>query len=383
MSIRKVDRALLVMALAGMLTSGCGIADLVDDLKGLEDQFDNPDGGFDLPEDDSDGGAPERQLEVEQASEILDDQGGQLATEAGGIDVPAGALTTDTEVSVAEVSAEQIVAKLPSVLHAVAPAVAFTPHGQTFTKPVTLSLFHEGTSADLVVLRLDDESDTEWERVDATFAAGVAYVTSTHFSIYNVSQCAADSTGGGTCSGLVGGSLGISDVPKEEFSDFQPPKDFGSPGVGGGSTQPGAGGDPSDGEDCKFETVCQVISSCRPLEGEPGVGGGSTNPVPGDEKPACMEIEEEICWDECVTGGDTTLPGGDVCDLPIELKEGCRLEASDGACPFEVRCDGGGIMTGPQPSDPGQMEPEDCVPVPPGCTTQKAPDAPCGRIVIC
>jgi hypothetical protein len=325
-----------MLGLCGLL-SGCGISDLVGDLKDLQDEFDDPDGGYDFEGQEGDGGAPQRQLDVEQITRTLDNQGGQLATEAGGIDVPAGALEGETQITVAEVSAQNVSAKLPSVLKAVAPAVAFTPHGQTFAKPVTLSLFHEGGGQNLVVLRLDDESDMQWERVDATFAAGVAYVTSTHFSIYNVSECDPSADADGTCAGLVQGAIAVADLATDDFRDFEPPRDFGEPGSGATSGE--SGDDPTDDEPCTFETVCQVITSCRPLRGEAD-GQDPVKPMPGAEG-SCMVIEEDFCWEECVTGGSAVLPG-DCKHLPDHLEPGCQLVPSEGACPLEVRCGASG-----------------------------------------
>ncbi len=360
MSKRKVLGGLV--ALAGML-SGCGIADLIGDLKDLEDEYNDFDAGGGLPNDqgqESDGGALQRQVNVQEASQMLNDQGGQLATEAGGIEVPEGALTSETQVTIAEVSADRISAPLPSVLQAVAPAVAFTPHGQTFAKAVTLSLFHEGTSQNLIVLRLDNESDPQWERVDATFLAGVAYVTSTHFSIYNVSQC---DPADGTCAGLLRGELDITDVPEGDLVAFDPPEAFGN---GGSSEGPGTNLPGDDGEDCTFETVCQVISSCRPLA-DAGSDGEPAGPVSGDAKPACMEVEVEICWEECVTGGENMLPNEDACKvLPERLAPGCSIEALTGPCPFEIRCEGEGAGDGSISVDAGTTSPQPPAPAPAG-----------------
>jgi hypothetical protein len=65
----------------------------------------------------------------------------------------------------------------------VAKPVVFTPHGLTFKVPVTLTIPYASASADLVVLRLDDERDTTWEVLPATFEGGKARVQTTRFSV--------------------------------------------------------------------------------------------------------------------------------------------------------------------------------------------------------
>jgi hypothetical protein len=282
-----------------------------------------------------------------------------LSTEAGAVEIPAGALPDGVEITVAEVDESQIVAPLPLVLRAVAPAVAFTPHGTTFSMPVTLSLFHQGGSGNLVVLRLDDESDTDWERVDATFASGVAYVTSTHFSIYNVSECDPLNDPDGFCSGLASGDFEIDDIPEEDFEEFDAPSDFGSSGSSGnggdlGGDRGGTGGSMVEPGDDECEEVCETFMRCAAEVGEPTDGEGSVS--------ECSLEEEEVCWDPCGDGSKCEPP-------PFPLPTGCRYEDL-GACTWNVVCD-----AVPLPSDCDDF-------VPNGCWQEWADNA-CGFVILC
>ncbi|MEW5848640.1 MAG: hypothetical protein AB2A00_07485 [Myxococcota bacterium] len=132
-------------------------------------------------------------------------QGGSVSHGGASVEVPPGALGTDVEVTVAEVPFPA--AALPADMTTTGSAFAFTPHGTTFTSPVTLELPHDGTAD--AVLRLDDENDSTWEIVDgATFANGVATVQTTRFSVYvTVSSCSRLCAHGATVCGAAGSAV--------------------------------------------------------------------------------------------------------------------------------------------------------------------------------
>lgn len=114
--------------------------------------------------------------------------GGQVALPGGQtVDVPAGALDSSTTITVAEADPAALQPE-PDQIDLVAKPVVFTPHGLTFKVPVTLTIPYVSASKDLVVLRLDDERDTTWEVVPATFEGGKARIQTTRFSVYGVAQ---------------------------------------------------------------------------------------------------------------------------------------------------------------------------------------------------
>ncbi|MFM2421298.1 MAG: hypothetical protein RL385_6021, partial [Pseudomonadota bacterium] len=212
-----------------------------------------------------------------------------------------------TELTVAAIAEESIAADLPSVLTPVSPATAFTPHGTTFEAPVTLSLFYDAPAgAALVVLRLDDEQDTTWERVPAIFKDGVAFFETTHFSIYSVRGCdpAEDTTG--ICKGVAEGMTDLEDLPAATGEDAADagvgmpedeatPRDAAmdaevapEPSKDGGTTAPvtwdagAADAGPDAGEigcdwteQCKEEVRCAAPTGADGLVGEPAKADGS------------------------------------------------------------------------------------------------------------
>jgi hypothetical protein len=110
--------------------------------------------------------------------------GGEVSTDGVSVLVPAGALSTQVEIGVAEVAAP---VDVPASYVAASPVYEFTPHGQTFSSPVTLTLGYTGSAN--TVLRLDDDQDTTWEPVaPATFDNGTATVETSTFSYYVVTQ---------------------------------------------------------------------------------------------------------------------------------------------------------------------------------------------------
>jgi hypothetical protein len=211
----------------------------------------------------------------EAVVEVTKSAGGEVVTQSGAVAVPKDALRDDTTLKISEVDASQVNAKQPAMMKSVSPATAFEPHDTVFAKSVSLTVFYEAKSDDnLVVLRLDNEKDTTWERVpDANFDKGAATIQTKHFSIYTVSECDPATDPEGHCSSLLSGDSDINDLSDELYKPFEPPVTFGDgepedaadAGVTGGQVELDAGASlPPDEKDAS-------------AEGE-GLDGGTTTP---------------------------------------------------------------------------------------------------------
>lgn len=135
------------------------------------------------------------------SGEVTPQLGGTVSTESGAsVLVPAGSVTETEILQIAAEGSERIVAALPP--NAGQP-YAFTPHGTTFAKPVTITV--PAVAGATQVLRLDDEQDATWEVVEGvTFANGMATFQSNHFCIYITAP--RDNAGSGGASGTGGAS---------------------------------------------------------------------------------------------------------------------------------------------------------------------------------
>lgn len=110
--------------------------------------------------------------------------GGTVTGDDATVDVPEGALSDSTKITVA---ASDVEVAAPEGYELAGPAIAFTPHGLSFDDDVTLTLPYSSSADALAVLRLDDEDDDSWEMVaGGSFARGFATLDVNHFSIYVV-----------------------------------------------------------------------------------------------------------------------------------------------------------------------------------------------------
>ena len=121
-------------------------------------------------------------------------EGGRMELETGArVEVPADALSSKVMVEL-EVLDSGALPKMKSALgQGLKEPVAFRPHGQTFSRPVTIELPLKPTPAGSSVhlLWLDDEDDTEWQELktfrllesDADGGKVLAFET-LHFSVY-------------------------------------------------------------------------------------------------------------------------------------------------------------------------------------------------------
>lgn len=110
-------------------------------------------------------------------------EGGRVeGTGGAGVDVPAGALSSEVTIEVGDAEPS---AASPGGSAAAGPAIAFTPHGTTFAMPVTLTIPVTADPTEVTVFRLDDERDTTWEAVPGGEPATDAVLVETdRFSIY-------------------------------------------------------------------------------------------------------------------------------------------------------------------------------------------------------
>lgn len=122
--------------------------------------------------------------------------GGTVTAGKASVVVPEGALSSPVAIAVA---LSEVEVPAPSGYSLVGTPIAFTPHGTTFKKPVTLTLPYSSASDKLALLRLDDEDDESWELVDGgSYAKGLATVEVESFSIYAVAaEDVTDGSGGG------------------------------------------------------------------------------------------------------------------------------------------------------------------------------------------
>lgn len=115
--------------------------------------------------------------------------GGEVVLQGkASVAIPAQALDADVEISISEIDATTI-REVPSILRRVGKPFAFEPHGHTFAFPATIELNYTGSSAGLMVARLDDATDRVWSLVPARFREGVAIVVVDGFSIYSLVAC--------------------------------------------------------------------------------------------------------------------------------------------------------------------------------------------------
>jgi len=116
---------------------------------------------------------------------VLEEDEGEGSTEVE-VEVPPGAVEESVEVRVEPVEATDVAA-IEGEAELASEPVAFLPHGTTFDVPVTISFTAPGGfSSDAVIVRLEDENDTEWELLSSDVQGDTISVEVTTFSIYAV-----------------------------------------------------------------------------------------------------------------------------------------------------------------------------------------------------
>lgn len=156
-----------------------------------------------------DGRGGEDGAALDSIKKVIGPDGGSIAIDAASLDFPPGALSSDQEISVSELS-EADVAPLPAGAAFASPPVAFEPHGLDFEAPVSVNLiFGGGVGKRFVVAKLDDREDETWEKgADAEFQDGKATFTINGFSIWAVVDDVEGALDGESGSGGSGGGTG-------------------------------------------------------------------------------------------------------------------------------------------------------------------------------
>jgi hypothetical protein len=114
--------------------------------------------------------------------------GGVLVTTDARIEIPEDALS-DTENIAANTATPPV--ELPMEWSPLSAVVAVTPHGLTFDKAIRIAIPYDEEGGNTQVAILDDESDDEWELLDAvTFAGSTATFERTSLSFYVVVDAA-------------------------------------------------------------------------------------------------------------------------------------------------------------------------------------------------
>lgn len=120
------------------------------------------------------------------SEEVTATEGGEVALDDGAaVNIPAGALTDDTEISI---ESSEPAANLPDFDSIQGLAYEFGPDGTTFDVPVELTLPLVGTPGadeEAVVSWLNTETD-QWEDLDTTSARGTVTAETTHFTLFVV-----------------------------------------------------------------------------------------------------------------------------------------------------------------------------------------------------
>ncbi len=308
---------------------------------------------------DFEAGVKERAAEAQrQAQARIGELGGEVKAYNGAVSVPEGALDGDTMIAIAETPPAAIMAELPGVLEPVTPPMAFTPHGTTFTEPVTLSLFYdEGMPTDdLSVLRLDDEKDTSWERVDDSDVMmndGVALVSTTHFSVYTVVSCKAlPGKLAGVCDDFKNGKISLKDLESlaPPLKDAWAGVDIGEPPADSGEREPGDIQLECDAlPDCEAAAkecasdprspVCDFVKACQQVFAECGGKGELPVEPPCQElAAACKQGIKDACEVHAKLCGGGTDPGGEPLDRCDKLAMACQARDQNACAAFAKEC---------------------------------------------
>jgi hypothetical protein len=140
------------------------------------------------------GCADDPEASLPAAQESIDSEGGTVEIEGASVEIPEGALDEAVDIGVEVL--DGVDGDLPEGSSLAGEAVAFLPHGTTFSTPVTVTLSHDGSATS--VMRLDDENDTSWEAMsDITINDTTVEVRTLSFSIL----AAVAGVAGGSCAG--------------------------------------------------------------------------------------------------------------------------------------------------------------------------------------
>lgn len=177
------------------------------------------------------GGASEAPVE----ETITADEGGRVQTEGGGaeVEIPAGALAEDTEITIDVVPAKG----QPDADRIIAPVYDFGPDGATFETPVTLRIELDQSKVPdgmKPVMAWLDEDKGEWQPLaDSAVEGGAVTASTDHFTLFTIIVTSAGQTAGSCddiafepCGGDIVGSwaftLGCGDLPADFLGPDSP-----------------------------------------------------------------------------------------------------------------------------------------------------------------
>lgn len=299
----------------------------------------------------SDAGVPEPP-EVTPDQEVT----GTVGPEGGEVEllgkasvvIQAGALEAETEIKIAEVDANTI-REVPSILKRIGKPFAFEPHGLSFALPATLEINYSGSSAGLMIARLDEPNDRVWSLVPARFRDGVAIVVVDTFSIYSLVACVqAD-----RCETLLR-QTNCDAAEGDEENDFDLD---GTANVcdacrnDADKTEPGICGCGSSDNDRDFDTTADCDDGCDDDAAKtlPGICGCGLTEADFDEDlvpdciDACAEDATKTEPASCGCGTPETDSDGDYtanCNDPCELDADKTQEGTCGCGVAETDTDG-------------------------------------------
>src|SRR5688572_16273139 len=131
------------------------------------------------------GGAPSSEI-----TRTLGQNGGELETSNTTLFVPSGALEKNTELTVSDLSADEIelLPQTAGEVKLIGFPSKFTPHGLTFDQPVDVELSYpppDDEDTPVVAMKLDNDQDMTWEIIPgASFESGTASFKIDGFSYY-------------------------------------------------------------------------------------------------------------------------------------------------------------------------------------------------------
>jgi hypothetical protein len=262
--------------------------------------------------------------------------GGAVSADTrGSITVPAGALAQPVVLKISDVASVPSSSPLatPANAQAESKVLAFEPHGQQFTQPVTITIDYSGTvGADLELLTSDGTA--AWTAVSgASFTSGTATAQVSHFSYFCVVRHPRDasSTGG---SGGGGGSGGTGGSPADAGGGAGGSTSSGA-GGGGGSGGTGGGGGSGGTGGGSGGTGGGSGGTGGGSGGNAGTGGdsggttGTGGALGGDGGGtyACPQTQPPVTDSVCPTPGQSCMYGSTLCTCAANMPWRCQTPA--------------------------------------------------------
>lgn len=178
-------------------------------------------------------------------SKMVGPEGAEMRIRGVTLSVPAGALRTETLVTVSNMGSEAAGRLAPTQrdVRFLSPPALFTPHGLHFSYPVQISMTAETPQSQMVIRRLDDEKDTTWEEISSQRQKESSVFETSQFSIYALTSEVPLGTGGAESMGIGGrsASSGGASVGGSAWAGALPSGGAMPSGIGGWA---GAAGEP-------------------------------------------------------------------------------------------------------------------------------------------